>query len=87
MNLSVCGIDCDVCKFKLNDNCVGCHNIKGKVFWGECELYQCNAEKNQLHCGKCSQFPCAKLKEWASTDNPERIDNLRILSNSKQKES
>lgn len=86
MNLSVCGIDCDVCKFKLNNDRTGCHNIKGKVFWGECELYQCNAEKKQLHCGKCSQFPCAKLKEWASTDNPERIDNLRILSNSKQKE-
>jgi len=44
-NYSVCGIDCDICKFRMN--CKGCEAIK--------------------------------LKEWASADNPERIDNLRNL--------
>ncbi|MCH5199038.1 MAG: DUF3795 domain-containing protein [Oscillospiraceae bacterium] len=80
MNISVCGIDCDACKFKIEMGCIGCKSIKGKVFWGECELYQCNAQKEQEHCGKCKDFPCAKLKEWASSENPERIDNLRALS-------
>ena len=46
---SICGIDCDICKFKTEQS------------------------------GKCSQFPCDKLKEWASNENPERIDNLRKL--------
>ncbi|MDE5671598.1 MAG: DUF3795 domain-containing protein [Eubacterium sp.] len=78
-NYSVCGIDCDICKYKEEMNCKGCKEIKGNVFWGDCELYQCNCEKKQEHCGKCSQFPCNKLKEWASTDNPERIDNLKNL--------
>lgn len=76
---SVCGIDCDSCKFKVEKNCNGCKKIKGKVFWGDCELYQCNKEKEQEHCGKCTQFPCDKLKEWASSENSERIDNLRKL--------
>ncbi|MCH5321267.1 MAG: DUF3795 domain-containing protein [Eubacterium sp.] len=80
MNISVCGIDCDACKFNAEMGCSGCKNIKGKVFWGECELYQCNAQKGQEHCGKCCDFPCAKLKEWASSENPERIDNLRALT-------
>lgn len=76
---SVCGIDCDSCKFKDEQSCKGCKEIKGKVFWGECELYQCNKEKEQEHCGKCEQFPCDKLKEWAASENPERIDNLKSL--------
>ena len=39
-NYSICGIDCDICKFKVEQNCKGCKAIEGKVFWGECELYQ-----------------------------------------------
>lgn len=78
-NYSICGIDCDLCKFKMEQNCKGCKENKGKIFWGVCELYQCNDGKKQEHCGKCLQFPCDKLKEWASKENPERIENLRKL--------
>ena len=52
---------------------------KAKFFWGECEIYQCNAQKRQGLCGKCKDFPCEKLKEWAASENPERIDNLKTL--------
>ena len=55
---SVCGIDCDICKFRVEQNCKGCKENEGKIFWGECELYQCNHQKKQEHCGKCPQFPC-----------------------------
>ena len=75
----VCGIDCSACRFALEQGCKGCQAQLGKVFWGECELYQCNDAKRQAHCGKCVDFPCAKLQEWASSENPERIDNLRNL--------
>jgi hypothetical protein len=78
-NYSICGIDCDLCRFKAEQNCKGCKTIKGNVFWGECDLYKCNSQKNQEHCGKCSQFPCNTLKEWASSENSERIDNLKKL--------
>ena len=78
-NYSICGIDCDSCKFKVEQGCKGCKTIEGRVFWGECDLYKCNAEKGQEHCGKCAQFPCDTLKEWAASENSERIDNLRNL--------
>ncbi len=78
-NYSICGIDCDACKFKRDGACKGCRAIEGKVFWGECDLYTCASGKNLLHCGKCKDFPCAMLKEWASSENPERIDNLKRL--------
>ncbi len=42
-------------------------------------MYKCNEEKNHEHCGKCPEFPCDKLKEWASSENPERIDNLKRI--------
>lgn len=78
-NYSVCGIDCDICRYRTEQGCQGCSALSGKVFWGECELYMCNSEKKQEHCGRCAEFPCEKLTEWASNENPERIDNLRKL--------
>ena len=44
-NYSICGIDCDSCRFKTEQNCKGCKTIKGNVFWGECDLYKCNSQK------------------------------------------
>lgn len=76
-NFSICGIDCDACYGKTEKGCTGCRTVEGKPFWGECELYVCCKNNNADHCGKCSNFPCDKLKEWAKTENPERIDNLR----------
>ena len=76
MNLSVCGIDCDVCEYKTANNCPGCRVLKGTPFWGKCDLYACAIKKNLPHCGKCEEFPCEMLKEWASGENPERIQNL-----------
>ncbi|MCL1951410.1 MAG: DUF3795 domain-containing protein [Oscillospiraceae bacterium] len=84
MNLSSCGIDCDACAYKTSHSCLGCKALKGKPFWsGEsgCGLFDC-ADRNTLpHCGKCGEFPCAMLQEWASDENDERIENLRTLIN------
>ena len=67
-NYSICGIDCDACKFKTEQNCLGCKTIEGKVFWGECDLYKCNSNKKQEHCGKCSKFPCDMLRKVRMKD-------------------
>lgn len=80
MNLSICGIDCDVCKYKDQNGCPGCRVHKGTPFWGKCDLYICATEKNLSHCGECEDFPCEMLKEWASSENPERIQNLIDLN-------
>jgi len=82
MNLSVCGIDCDACRFKKENKCEGCRISapKGECVWGgRCELHDCVAGKSLPHCGKCKEFPCVVLQEWASGENIERIDNLKAL--------
>jgi len=82
MNISMCGIDCDLCEFKKENKCEGCRVSapKGECVWGgRCELHDCADGKDLPHCGKCGDFPCAKLEEWATSENPERIDNLRKL--------
>ena len=76
MNLSSCGIDCAVCKFQTEQNCPGCRVHQGNPFWGKCDLYACATGKRLPHCGKCADFPCGMLHEWASSENPERIQNL-----------
>ena len=82
MNLSSCGIDCDVCEFKISEKCTGCYEVKGKPFWAKdgdskCDLYQCAENKNLPHCGKCKEFPCGMLEEWAKEGDGERIRNLK----------
>ena len=80
MNISSCGLDCDTCHFKVEENCPGCHALKGKPHWSReeaCDLYACADEKKLPHCGTCGEFPCGMLKEWASGEGPERIDNLK----------
>ena len=78
-NYSICGIDCDICKYKEEKECKGCRICEGKIFWGECDLYECCTSKGLEHCGLCSDFPCTMLQEWSASENPERIDNLKKL--------
>ena len=87
MNISMCGIDCDSCKFYKENKCEGCRISapKGECVWGgRCELHDCAAEKSLFHCGKCDDFPCAKLIEAHNNENPDgygiEIVNLRALN-------
>lgn len=84
-NLSTCGIDCDACIYKIEGKCEGCKICAPKgqcIFGGRCDLHDCATEKKLPHCGKCNAFPCTTLQEWASSENPERIDNLSALNQS-----
>ena len=86
MNISVCGIDCSICKFKIKNKCEGCRTIApiGMCVWGgRCELYDCASSKNIPHCGKCEVFPCEKLITAHKNENPDgngiEIENLKAL--------
>lgn len=86
MNISSCGIDCDACKFKNENNCESCRIVapKGQCVWsGRCELFDCATEKKLPHCGKCDNFPCQKLIDAHKNENPNgngiEIENLRAL--------
>jgi hypothetical protein len=82
-DIAICGIYCNECKHKRENQCNGCIVNKGKIFWGECDLYKCCMDKKLSNCSECNVFPCEKLKEWASTENSERIQNLIELKNKK----
>jgi len=73
MNISVCGIDCEVACTECNKKneefaqqpCKGCNEAKGQLFWTKylnldtCPIYQCCVnEKHLEHCGKCEELPC-----------------------------
>lgn len=73
-----CGTDCSTCKFKDKFNCGGCLKQNGKIFWGECDIYQCATSKGLQHCGECKSLPCPKLLEFIENGhNPDRLSNLQ----------
>lgn len=78
---SRCGLLCSNCKFFAEDKCKGCTEI-ANPFWGECKVKGCCEEKSQEHCGKCTQFPCEQLHEFAYAeqegDNGIRLDQCKI---------
>ncbi len=86
MKLSSCGIDCAACKYSAEQGCPGCHEIKGKPFWSGgtvCDLYDCAGKREIHNCGKCGEFPCGMLTDWAFMEEGEnglRIENLRSLN-------
>jgi len=56
-----CGEFCGSCPYHTGEkqpSCPGCDVVKGKPFWGECEVYTCIAEHGVEHCGLCGEFPC-----------------------------
>ena len=75
---SRCGILCSECEYKEKMGCQGCINIE-KPFWGElCPVKKCCEEKEFLHCGMCSEFPCELLIQYAY-DEEQGDDGKRIV--------
>lgn len=76
----MCGIYCGDCVFRKGNNCQGCRQMKGRMFWGTCEVAACCLQKELNSCGSCSGFPCGTLTAYAHHpehgDNGERIANL-----------
>ncbi|MBP3442417.1 MAG: DUF3795 domain-containing protein [Clostridia bacterium] len=81
---SRCGILCSACEFVEKCGCGTCIVTNGNPFYGECRLAKCCQERNCLHCGECSEFPCELLKSFSNDpengDNPKgaRIEQCKI---------
>lgn len=68
-NISCCGRDCYECAHFPHD-CLGCNEIKGRVFWLQyvdeviCPIYNCCQNKKEyIDCGICSKHPCYRYFE------------------------
>lgn len=86
MNISVCGIDCDACKFKLQGKCQTCRIAakNGQCVWGgRCDTHDCATNQGLPHCGKCAKFPCEQLLNIHKSENPDggliEIENLKNM--------
>lgn len=84
MELSVCGCDCVACDYFKKSECLGCSEIKGKVWWASyvsataCPIYTCvNDEKRLDNCGMCSEMPC---KLWRELKDPNHTDDQHEAS-------
>jgi hypothetical protein len=78
---SRCGILCSECDYKEKMNCGGCVQIS-KPFWGDvCPVKSCCEGKELEHCGKCTDFPCELLNQFAydkeQGDDGKRIEQCR----------
>lgn len=91
--ISCCGVICSDCEYYPED-CSGCNNVKGKVFWLQyteedvCSLYNCCINtKGYVHCGECSLLPCEKFEENDPTktseenarDHKEQLEMLHLI--------
>lgn len=77
-----CGTDCNTCQFKEKFHCGGCEKMHGKIFWGECDIYKCAANKGFHHCGDCQELPCKDLIQFIENGhNPDRLTNLNMWKN------
>lgn len=78
---SRCGIVCSECEYRTQMGCKGCIAIE-KPFWGErCPLKTCCEAKGLDNCGRCSEFPCGLLVQFAfdehQGDGGRRIEQCR----------
>ena len=77
-----CGTVCNTCSFRDKFDCKGCTEQHGKIFWGECDIYNCATEQDCQHCGQCQKLPCEKLLELIQNGhNPDRLPNLNKWKN------
>lgn len=78
---SRCGILCSKCSWQKENKCKGCTNIDNP-FWGSCPIKSCCEDREQKHCGECSEFPCTQLNEFAYAekegDGGVRLDQCKI---------
>ena len=88
---SYCGLLCNGCSYKEPHGCAGCIALKGRPFWGECEIAACCQSEGYAHCGECPDMPCDILTEFSCGggdhgDNPPgaRIAVCRAWAAGKQ---
>lgn len=87
--MSCCGVICGECEY-YPDECRGCGESKGKVFWLEytggdvCEIYDCCKHKKRYeHCGQCSELPCSRYDQ----DDPTKTEQENQSDHKKQMEN
>jgi len=87
MNISPCGINCDVCPLKVQCG-DGCQICGGKPFYikdfgvERCPIYDCAVNKKGYEtCGECAEVPCQLFYDWKDPSMSDEEHNKAIESN------
>ncbi len=79
MHESRCGLLCSECEYVQSNGCKGC--LAGDPFWGNCRVATCCIDKGHDHCGKCEEFVCKQLNDFAydkeQGDDGKRLEVLK----------
>jgi hypothetical protein len=71
--LGCCGLDCGLCPryyTRGDSRCPGCYGLDFSQKHPSCSIITCCHKKQGLECcGECKQFPCDRIKPWASGDS------------------
>lgn len=71
--LACCGLDCGLCpryNMKGASKCPGCQGPDFALKHPSCGILTCCFKNQGLECcGECPQYPCEKIKPWASGDS------------------
>ena len=59
-DIAFCGLDCDHCSYRTDNNCVTCRVGRGTVCHGRCDVALCVIEKKLNLCQDCPEYPCQK---------------------------
>lgn len=74
---SRCGILCSECEYREQVGCRGCTAIT-KPFWSDsCPVKACCEARGLPNCGRCDEFPCELLVQFAFDEN-QGDDGRRI---------
>jgi hypothetical protein len=67
--------------------CQGCRSDALYIHSGcaQCEIRACADERGVLHCGLCSKFPCARIKNFQNDGHIHHLDVLDNLVSLKEK--
>ena len=65
-DVSVCGLNCALCKMVEKGECQGCRGPLDQHWSPDCEFLPCAKAKEHRYCFQCDGFPCQKLQAFAA---------------------
>ena len=65
-DVSVCGLNCARCKLAEEGKCQRCRGPRDRHWSPDCKFLPCATAKGHRYCFECDEFPCRKLRDFAS---------------------
>ena len=81
-DISVCGLNCAKCRLLEKGECAGCRGPVDKHWSPDCKFLPCAKAKGHRYCFECGDFPCDKLKAFASDGHEHHrlaVENLKEM--------